>query len=81
MTFIIFIFPAFTDSQAQSAQNTMEGGQSELSRANFLLLEAFEEDEAGNMEEAIEHYTNAVQLCLEAVGGLYCCSCVYASFY
>lgn len=56
----------------------MEGGQSELSRANFLLLEAFEEDEAGNMEEAIEHYTNAVQLCLEAVGGLYCRSCVYA---
>ncbi|ROT76129.1 Calpain-7 [Penaeus vannamei] len=55
------------DSQAQSAQNTMEGGQSELSRANFLLLEAFEEDEAGNMEEAIEHYTNAVQLCLEAM--------------
>lgn len=65
---LIFIF-SFTASQAQSAQNKMEGGQSELSRANFLLLEAFEEDEAGNMEEAIEHYTNAVQLCLEAVSG------------
>lgn len=54
----------------------MEGGQSELSRANFLLLEAFDEDEAGNMEEAIEHYSNAVQLCLEAVSGSYCC-CIY----
>ncbi|XP_042232051.1 calpain-7-like isoform X2 [Homarus americanus] len=54
------------ETQAQSAQVTKEGGQSELSRANFLLLEALDEDEAGNAEEAIELYSNAVQLCLEA---------------
>ena len=45
----------------------IEGGQSELSRANFLLLEGLEEDEAGNAEEAIEIYSSAVQLCLEVV--------------
>ncbi|KAK8750520.1 hypothetical protein OTU49_014879 [Cherax quadricarinatus] len=54
------------ETQAHSVQITKEGGQSELSRANFLLLEALDEDEAGNAEEAIELYSNAVQLCLEA---------------
>ncbi|XP_071515726.1 calpain-7-like [Panulirus ornatus] len=54
------------ETQASSTQITKEGGQCELGRANFLLLEAFDEDEAGNAEEAIELYSNAVQLCLEA---------------
>ena len=32
-----------------------------------MLLEAFEEDETGNVEEAVELYSSAVELCLEAV--------------
>lgn len=53
------------DQKLYSAPQAMEGGQSELGRANFLLLEGLEEDEAGNAEEAIELYSSAVQLCLE----------------
>ena len=55
------------EKQTQSPQVITEKGQSELSRAHFLLLEAFEEDEAGNAEEAVELYSSAVELCLEAV--------------
>ncbi|KAK4293591.1 hypothetical protein Pmani_033716 [Petrolisthes manimaculis] len=54
------------EHQTLASQVSQERGQSELSRANFLLLEALDEDEAGNAEEAIELYSNAVQLCLEA---------------
>ncbi len=39
---------------------------SELARANFLLLEALEDDEAGRSEEAVETYSQAVELCLKA---------------
>ncbi|KAB7494544.1 Calpain-7 [Armadillidium nasatum] len=42
-----------------------ESGRSELGRANFLLLEALELDEAGEESEAVEMYTNAVELCLK----------------
>lgn len=64
----MFCFPLATqEHQTQATQVRQEIGQSELSRANFLLLEALDEDEAGNAEEAIELYSNAVQLCLEAV--------------
>ncbi|KAK8405712.1 hypothetical protein O3P69_001903 [Scylla paramamosain] len=54
------------ETQTQSPQVIAEKGQNELSRAHFLLLEAFEEDEAGNVEEAVELYSSAVELCLEA---------------
>lgn len=81
MRYVILIFPIsriFNDSesiifyfnsekQTQSSQVVTEKGESELSRAHFLLLEAFDEDEAGNAEEAIELYSSAVELCLEAV--------------
>lgn len=39
----------------------------ELDRAEFLLRQGLDEDEAGNEEEAIELYLQAAELCLKAV--------------
>ncbi|XP_060637815.2 calpain-7 isoform X3 [Anolis sagrei] len=39
--------------------------QLELERAHFLVTQAFDEDEKGNGDEAIELYTEAVELCLK----------------
>ena len=38
-----------------------------MERANFLLRQAFEEDEQGNEKDAIELYLNAAEMCIEAV--------------
>jgi len=58
------------EKQGTSPEATpMESGQSDLSRANFLMLEGLEEDEAGNSTEAIELYSEAVKVCLQAVRG------------
>lgn len=43
--------------------------QLDLERAYFLVTKAFEEDEKQNGDEAIELYTQAVELCIQAVGG------------
>lgn len=40
---------------------------SKLARAQFLLSEGLDEDEVGNHDEAFELYTQAVELCIEAV--------------
>ncbi|XP_067125410.1 calpain-7-like [Centruroides vittatus] len=50
-------------NQLQTKKNNQ---QSELERAEFLLHQAFDEDEADNNEEAIELYSQAVELCLTA---------------
>ncbi|KAH0627281.1 hypothetical protein JD844_002804 [Phrynosoma platyrhinos] len=39
--------------------------QLDLERAHFLVTQAFDEDEKGNGDEAIELYTEAVELCLK----------------
>ncbi|XP_074844402.1 calpain-7 isoform X3 [Carettochelys insculpta] len=39
--------------------------QLDLERAHFLVTQAFDEDDKGNAEEAIELYTEAVELCLK----------------
>uniref|UniRef100_A0A3B3DZE6 Calpain 7 n=1 Tax=Oryzias melastigma TaxID=30732 RepID=A0A3B3DZE6_ORYME len=39
--------------------------QVDLERAHFLVTQAFEEDEKGNDDEAIELYTQAVELCIK----------------
>lgn len=39
----------------------------DLERAHFLVTQAFEEDEKGNDDEAIELYTQAVELCIKTV--------------
>ncbi|RWS05561.1 Calpain-7-like protein [Dinothrombium tinctorium] len=40
--------------------------ESDLRRAEFLLYDALDEDECGNKENAIELYSQAVELCLKA---------------
>lgn len=40
--------------------------QEEMERAEFLLYQALDEDEAGSVEEAVELYSQAVELCLQA---------------
>uniref|UniRef100_A0A8C9F9T4 Calpain 7 n=1 Tax=Pavo cristatus TaxID=9049 RepID=A0A8C9F9T4_PAVCR len=39
--------------------------QLDLERAHFLVTQAFDEDDKGSAEEAIELYTEAVELCLK----------------
>ncbi|XP_022258439.1 calpain-7-like [Limulus polyphemus] len=50
----------------QPAQEQKNVHQQELERAQFLLHQAFDEDSDGNKEEAVELYSQAVELCLKA---------------
>lgn len=43
--------------------------QSELERATFLIKQAFDEDDLGNDQDAIDLYTEAVELCLKIRDG------------
>ncbi|KAH6939308.1 hypothetical protein HPB50_016934 [Hyalomma asiaticum] len=45
---------------------TSNAQQLQLDRAKFLLSQALDEDEADNYQEALELYTLAVELCLQA---------------
>ncbi|XP_077555950.1 calpain-7-like isoform X2 [Haemaphysalis longicornis] len=47
-------------------QVTSNAQQLQLDRAKFLLAQALDEDEADNYQEALELYTLAVELCLQA---------------
>ncbi|KAH7962206.1 hypothetical protein HPB52_014908 [Rhipicephalus sanguineus] len=49
---------------------TSNAQQLQLDRAKFLLSQALDEDEADNYQEALELYTLAVELCLQAVRAL-----------
>ncbi|XP_036851348.1 calpain-7 isoform X2 [Manis javanica] len=51
--------------QAKSADPLKSKHQLDLERARFLVTQAFDEDEKGNIEDAIELYTEAVDLCLK----------------
>ncbi|KAL0984848.1 hypothetical protein UPYG_G00149120 [Umbra pygmaea] len=51
--------------QAQSSDPLKSKQQVGLERAHFLVTQAFEEDEKGNGDEAIELYTQAVELCIQ----------------
>jgi len=53
-----------------TSQPTKTRDQLELERATFLIRQAFEEDEAGDREEAVQLYTQAVELCLNIVSGV-----------
>lgn len=50
--------------QAQRSDPLKSREQVDLERAHFLVTQAFEEDEKGNDDEAIELYTQAVELCI-----------------
>lgn len=53
--------------QAQKSDPLKSWQQVDLERAHFLVTQAFEEDEKGNDDEAIELYTQAVELCIKTV--------------
>uniref|UniRef100_A0A8C4E5W3 Calpain 7 n=1 Tax=Dicentrarchus labrax TaxID=13489 RepID=A0A8C4E5W3_DICLA len=55
---------AVTPGQAQKIDPLKSRQQVDLERAHFLVTQAFEEDEKGNDDEAIELYTQAVELCI-----------------
>uniref|UniRef100_A0A665THD3 Calpain catalytic domain-containing protein n=1 Tax=Echeneis naucrates TaxID=173247 RepID=A0A665THD3_ECHNA len=50
---------------AQKSDPLKSRQQVDLERAHFLVTQAFEEDEKGNDDEAIELYTQAVELCIK----------------
>uniref|UniRef100_A0A3Q2VLS9 Calpain 7 n=1 Tax=Haplochromis burtoni TaxID=8153 RepID=A0A3Q2VLS9_HAPBU len=50
---------------AQKSDPLKSRHQVDLERAHFLVTQAFEEDEKGNDDEAIELYTQAVELCIK----------------
>lgn len=56
-----------TPVQAQKSDPLKSRQQVDLERAHFLVTQAFEEDEKGNDDEAIELYTQAVELCIKTV--------------
>ncbi|XP_039593575.1 calpain-7 [Polypterus senegalus] len=51
--------------EAQGADPLKSKHQLDMERAYFLVTQAFDEDEKGNNEEAIELYTQAVELCIQ----------------
>ncbi|KAG9476084.1 hypothetical protein GDO78_002914 [Eleutherodactylus coqui] len=57
----------FSAVQAQNIDPLKSKQQLDLERAHFLVTQAFDEDDKGNAEEAIELYTEAVELCLTTV--------------
>lgn len=68
-----------TPVQAQKSDPLKSRQQVDLERAHFLVTQAFEEDEKGNGDEAIELYTQAVELCIKTVGvSLSVCLSVFA---
>lgn len=67
MFFFIFYFYSVL-VQSKSADPLKSKHQLDLERAHFLVTQAFDEDEKGNVEDAIELYTEAVDLCLKTVG-------------
>ncbi|XP_062473196.1 calpain-7 isoform X3 [Pezoporus occidentalis] len=51
--------------QSQNTDPLKSKQQLDLERAHFLVTQAFDEDDKDNAEEAIELYTEAVELCLK----------------
>ncbi|XP_077667330.1 calpain-7 isoform X5 [Eretmochelys imbricata] len=51
--------------QSQNTDPLKSKQQLDLERAHFLVTQAFDEDDKGNAEEAVELYSEAVELCLK----------------
>ncbi|XP_053374167.1 calpain-7-like [Mercenaria mercenaria] len=58
-----------TSHSTQAMHQTMTSHQLDLERARFLIKQAFDEDDVGNEQEAIDLYTEAVELCLKIRSG------------
>ena len=54
------------DTRVHTVKSEKKKGNYDLERGRFLLCEALDEDEAGNFEEAVERYTEAITLCIKA---------------
>ncbi|XP_072028710.1 calpain-7-like [Amphiura filiformis] len=52
-------------SSSASSTSAKSKDQAAIERANFLLRQAFEEDEQGNKTDAIELYLNAAEMCIQ----------------
>ena len=61
-------YDVFSASQqtAQSSQHKTKQ-QLELEKAKFLMNQAIDDDSAGNIEDAVAQYSEAVELCLKLV--------------
>lgn len=66
----IYLFTSFVFSvskqPAKSSQHKTDQ-QLDLEKAKFLMNQAIDDDSAGNIEEAIAQYSEAVELCLKIV--------------
>ena len=51
--------------------------QTDLERARFLLTEALDEDEKGHVQDAIDLYTEAVELCIKIVSHDWAVRCLW----
>lgn len=60
-------YSLFRSVQSQNTDPLKSKQQLDLERARFLVTQAFDEDDKGNAEEAVELYTEAVELCLKTV--------------
>ncbi|GFO06594.1 calpain-7 [Plakobranchus ocellatus] len=54
-----------TSNKVTNAETVKSQHQTDLERAGFLLSEALDEDEQGNLNEAIDLYSEAVDVCLQ----------------
>lgn len=61
---------SFIPVQGQTSDPLKTKHQLDLERSYFLVTQAFEEDDKGNGDEAIELYTQAVELCIQAVSSV-----------
>ena len=64
---VVLYLPCVCAGSAAPQAVTAAEGESELGRASFLLLSGLEEDEEGNIQEAIALYSDAAALCIATV--------------
>ena len=63
---IAFQVDSDADTRVHTVKSEKKKGNCDLERGHFLLLEALDEDEAGNSEEAVQLYTESITLCIKA---------------
>ena len=59
---LILLISSFTNNNNQFQPKVVTN----LERAHFLMGEGLDDDEAGDYEDAVEHYKEAVELCIKA---------------
>ena len=64
---MLILFVAGLSEKAAAQSLPQSQNQKTLQKCKFLFCQALDEDEAGNTDEAVELYSQAVQLALDAV--------------